>query len=399
MPEHPDFEGELIQALRRVGTTFEPDQHQLTLGGAVRGRRMRRRRAFTVTGAAAAAGLLLVGTVAVAGLPGDGARAVPPASTASPSAPAPVGMTADQLVTALAQQVGMRVVGSEAIGTADALRTGKPLVVSITVDDGMGRGLVSLHVDRRPTDGSLPKTDCVSDPAAGETCHEYQALQGAVTLRQSKPPGGDPRRTSSAALIAPDGLSVTVSTYNMANMIDQQITRAQAPVPLTVLGHIASDPVWRPAVEGFPADGRRPIQQPMLSEERLTAVVRQQLPAGATVDQVRPGPDGLHLRVNSGGVDVILRDWRTPPMGTSAAEFAGANHGADGSLMLVEGGPYSGSSFRNVVHLLTPARLRVTVSALSPPHVEGQPPTDTPVLTSSQLRAVAVAVANEAKLP
>ncbi|KQV18711.1 MULTISPECIES: hypothetical protein [unclassified Kitasatospora] len=396
MSEHSDFEGELTRALRRAGTAFEPDQHGLTLGGAARGRRMRRR-SFTVTGGAAAVLLLAAGTAAVAGLPGGAARPVPPASSASPSAP---GLTAPQLVAALTSHLtGLQVLDSEAIDTAESVRTGLPPRLSVTVDDGRGRALVTVTVNRlQAQEGHRSKTDCPAEPSATEICEQSRTADGGtLTLRRDQLPGGDPKRIWSASLDAPDGRWVNVSSYNFANMVDQNTTRAEPPLTVAQLGVIAADPVWRPAFEAIPAGGlTQVVPPPVLAGERIAAIVQPLLPAGAVADQLRPTADNLHLRVNTGGVDVHLRDWRKPPMGTPADEFAGAERLADGTLLLARTEPFGGPSYRNVVVLLRPDRLRVTVSALNPPVVEGRTPVSTPVLTLDQVRALALAVVAEA---
>ncbi|MFJ9520942.1 hypothetical protein ACIRPK_22140 [Kitasatospora sp. NPDC101801] len=399
MSEQPDFEGELTQALRRAGAAFEPDQHRLTLGGAVRGRRMRRRRAFTVTGGAAAVMLLVAGTVAVAGLPGGAARPVPPASSASPTAP---GMTGPQLLAALTPHLtGFQVVDSEAVDTAESLRTGRLPMLSVTVDDGRGQALVVVTVNRLPIEpgGGPVKIDCPSGPSATEICEQSRTADGGtLTLRHQQPPDGDPGRSRSATLVTPDGRWVDASTYNFASMVDQNLTRAEPPLTVAQLGAIAGDPVWRPAFEAIPAAGLTQLTRPaMLDGQRIAAVVQPLLPAGAVVDRSRPDVDSLHLRVNSGGVDVLLRDWRKPPMGTPADEFAGAERLADGTLLLARTEPNGGATERNVVELLRPDRVRVTASALSPPSGEGRPPVGTPVLTLDQLRTLALAVAAEAR--
>ncbi|WP_457031216.1 hypothetical protein [Kitasatospora sp. P5_F3] len=399
MSENSDFEGELTRALRRAGTAFEPDQHGLTLGGAVRGRRMRRR-SFTVTGGAAAVLLLAAGTAAVAGLPGGAARPVPPASSASLPAPSAPGLTGPQLVAALTPHLtGLQVVDSEAIDTAESLRTGHLPMLSVTVDDGRGRALVTVTVNRLlPQEGHRSKVECPAEPSATEICEQSRTADGGtLTLRRDQPPGGDPKRMWSATLITPDGEWVDVSSFNFASMVDQNITRAEPPLTVAQLGVIATDPVWHPAFEAIPASGlTQVVPPPVLAGERIAAVVQPLLPAGAVVDQIRPTADNLHLRVNTGGVDVHLRDWRKPPMGTPADEFAGAERLPDGTLLLAGTEPFGGPSYRNVVVLLRPDRLRVTVSALNPPVVEGRTPVSTPVLTLDQVRALALAVVAEA---
>lgn len=407
MPERPDFEDELTHALRRAGETFHADQHLLTLGGAAYGRRLRRRRALSVTGAAAAVALLLAGTVAVGGLPGEAGGPVLPASGASSFAPTPApvstlaGLTAEQLVTALTERLGgLRVVDSHATDSTESNQTGHVVRVWVTVDDGQGRGLVQVAVNRRAKlpGGTFVDNDCpLSQLIPAETCKSTPMEDGSVLrVRESRPP--DSRQIARFVTLATvDGLWVEAETANIDNPIDRRGGRRMPPLTVDQLRTIATDPVWRPVLSAIPADGLDAfVQTPMLAGDRIEAVLQPMLPPGATVSQLVPRRNNLQVRVNGGEVNIYLRDWRTPPTGLAADEFAGAQRLPDGTLLLARNESVGGSSRRNVVQLLRPDRLLVTVSALSRPAETGL---REPVMSLAQLRVIAREVAAAATLP
>lgn len=259
------FEDELSEELRRTGETFELTGRTAVVDGALEhGRRaLRRRRVTAVAGSVLALALVGGGGAVAAGMlggPGDGANVAssgPAAPTAAPTDAPRTGEPSPDLKSPDPT--------SPDSSSPEAEDTGKPAppldytllmptflgllpedlsvgektdsegeFASVVVDDGKGRSLVQINVQRDMRD--------VADDLYGEAT----TLPDGTLLATSKEPGekgGAGVVWWSADTMRPDGMRVVVSAFNSGEQ-STPATRPEPALTMDQLTALATSPEW-----------------------------------------------------------------------------------------------------------------------------------------------------------
>jgi hypothetical protein len=255
------FEDELSEELRRTGETFELTGRTEVVDGALEhGRRALRRRRFTaVAGSVLALALVGGGGAVAAGMLGgpDGG-----ASVASSGPAAPTATTAPKATPTDARRAGEPSPDSSSPEPQDSGKPAPPLdytllmptflgllpedlsvsgqtggedeFASVVVDDGKGRSLVQINVQRDMRD------------VAGQLYGEATTLPDGTLLATSKEPGekgGAGVVWWSADTMRPDGMRVVVSAFNSGEQ-STPATRPEPALTMDQLTALATSPEW-----------------------------------------------------------------------------------------------------------------------------------------------------------
>ncbi|MFD6415873.1 hypothetical protein [Streptomyces sp. NPDC060194] len=313
MPDSP-FEDELGAALRRTADTFEPDRPALVDAGLRQGRRrLFRRRALAVTGAAAALAVVGLGTQQLAGGPGRALEqsSVADRATASPSprpvktsestlelkekaSPKPTSSSKGEFAGA-EEWDGLTVDGDKVLATLKgALPEGRTTKeqgsdtgsASLVLDDGDGASLIRLSLSRVDPQGATAR-DLVACPSKSlvrfDSCRTDTLADGSRVQLFQGYDYGDERANAknwSVAVVTPEGYAITVGAYNAAEEKLGTVTRPEPPLTTAELKGIALLPAWDELLSGSdPADPETPSPGEM-PEKAVAEVLASLLPKG-----------------------------------------------------------------------------------------------------------------------
>ncbi|MEV7775599.1 hypothetical protein [Kitasatospora sp. NPDC086791] len=407
MPEPDKFEDDLLYALTRTGEGFRTGQADLVAGGYRRGRsRWRRRSAAAVVSGAAALALVGTGAVYLAGPPA--AKDAGTVSAASGPATAPGGGSPAATPTTVRSSAPTVVTGDEVLATFQALlpkgetteakghgtdddRTKGTFVgADLVFDDGQGKSLVQLGIQKHRPGQGQPRT-CPTDlelaridSCAVTTLPDGSRLQLLQGYEYSDGRAGT--KEWSAALSGPDGREITVSEWNAAQEKGAPDSRPAPPLTLDQLRAVVTDRSWDRVVAAVKAEGiDTQAADPGLSLEAREAALVPLLPPGVTVTG-RTG-EALYATFqlargqNTGSLVLQVQNWSKLVDNPWAQAFKDALTRPDGTKVLTRGGTDTKEKMPPTVSVLRPDGMEVSVS---------QGPTGTALLTREQLEAIAV---------
>ncbi|MEY9993905.1 hypothetical protein ABIE67_005937 [Streptomyces sp. V4I8] len=406
--EHDEdhFEGRLGHALHDAGDRFDTDRTALAAAGQVRGRRLRRRRATVLGGAA---GIVLVGVGGALLVPWGGAPApLPSASSVAgqPSgtpAPSAAPVTGRELIETLQGLLPEGEVSEQvARGGEDPLR---PPYVHVVYDDGKGPGAVGVSLARvEPgSDRAREAADCPDKALVPyDSCVSTRLSDGSL-LRQFQGYEYPDRRVDtklwSADLITPTGQHVSVSAWNAAAEKDAPVSRSEPPLSASRLKDLVTAPAWRGYVDSLPEDPEKPAATVTPSTpaeptvEAILGTLVPLLPKDAEV--VEKGEDYSYLVLDDGkgrsyvqinvqhgmgdvADELLGADAETLPDGTKVGfRENGGDKGVEGAVMWT-------------VDTVRTDGFRVVISALNAGTQHDAPSRETPALTKEQLREIAL---------
>ncbi|GAA2779664.1 hypothetical protein GCM10010441_00410 [Kitasatospora paracochleata] len=381
----PGFEEELVQVFRETGEAFHPDHERLALGGAVRGRRLRRRRLAGTTGAALACTLVLTGGLVVLDRSQSGSG-----RTVGPAASGPAAREDRDLVTLLAERLPAGTVVRRSEGTSYGPGS-VPVAyqrAELSIDDGHGAGQVQLTVSRRSGGGSDPgKIRCPQSDSPKEICTSVTRPDGSILVSaEIAPPDNDPLRSRTVSLLTPDGLVVVLDAANFADSQKQDITRPEPVLTLDQLQALALDPIWHEVPTSATQDGVTPSpgfgSTPM--DQLLPSRLTRQSGGGTAADRTATLTDGTATVVVAVQLQRADDEVRK--------HFAAAPTLPDGTRMLtVEARAVPGSqgATETVVDLLRPDGRRVRAAATNPAGADSATAGREPLLTVDQLTSLA----------
>ncbi|MFJ9953066.1 hypothetical protein [Kitasatospora sp. NPDC091207] len=401
MSEQDRFEDDLLYALTRTGEGFHAEQAPLVAGGLDRGRRRwRRRSAAAVVGGAAA--LALVGTGAVhlsgsspaptalvaAGAPSAGAGGSAPVPSASASTPVISGDEVLATLQALLPQG--RSTDGKGRGTDDATLHGTFVGADLVYDDGQGKALISLGVQKHRKGQSQEHT--CPDPKLNriDSC-TVATLPDGSRLYLSQGYEYPDRRADTkewlAVLTGPDGREITLSEWNAPQEKGAPDSRPNPPLTLDQLKAVVTDRSWDRIVAAVRLDGvDYAAQDTGLSLQDRQAVLAALLPAGVTVTKIDGNEVFADVQLAQGqrAGSLVLRVQklvREPGDRTTEQLFEGATVLPDGGRLKLygPGAPTADAKGQLVADVLR-GDLRIMVA---------QGPTGKPLLTLDQLKAIA----------
>lgn len=417
MPSDQQFEDDLTYAMSRAGEEFRTETARLDLVGLERGRRAwRRRRAVAVVGSATALALVSGGGYLLTTGSGPGAS-LGPAASASPSG-TPSSGSATPSGSAVPVPAGSgRTSGPVPVPTERvlaALKAALPAgsfsgvegmenkdipvdaaLVSVRFDDGKGIGQVSVSVKRtaqQQTAAEAPGLRC-PDPKllAYDACRTSTLADGsALTLFQGLeyPNGEADTKRWSATLSGKDGRLITITEWNAPQDKGAPTTRPAPPLTTDQLTAAATSRAWDAILAELPvARGQWPKRPDSFSGGQIVATAARLLPAGLTPADANTDSTGYATFTVKDGkgaslVEINVQDWRRQPLPDVTQvleEQEGRNPG------------------RWTVEVLRPDGLRVVVSAYNSGGRQQAATRQSPVLTTEQLKAIAVSP--EWKLP
>lgn len=403
--------GDFAEVLREAGQSFEPDLGTLVAAGLREGRRRGRRRAAAqLAGASALVLAAVVGATQVVGAGPDGpARpgTVRPQPDRSPTVSAPV--TGRQMLDSLEHELPTGTITQSAgRGTDGSINTGAPgpsgaPMAYVVWDDGHGQGRLDLTVTR-----ALPGAadgGGVSCPDSGQPAHSQcvvsRLADGSRFLfeqaRAFRGTGSDVQQWT-GYLTAPDGMQVVLREWNAPLETSNVATRSAPPLNSAQLQTVLGDPEWVRAFAALQALGpaTSPAVPADLTGADILATLQRLLPSGiATSDQ--DGSVGfaqLHVDDGHGAVllEVNVQHWNLASASDAAGiapVFAGATVLPNGDrLRQVQGGAGGNDVASWTADLLQSDGLRVSVTELNSPSLDGVAIRSTPVLTPEQLRSI-----------
>ncbi|MFD4661206.1 hypothetical protein ACFWP2_36975 [Kitasatospora sp. NPDC058444] len=425
MSEPDKFEDDLLYALTRTGEGFRTEQAGLVAGGYQRGRRRwRRRSTAAVVGGAAA--LALVGTGAVyLGAPGGRdagtvSAASAPVSTAATAATGTTSAAAAATPTAVKSAAPTPVSGDEVLatfrallpkgetteakgqGTDDQRQGGTYASASLVLDDGHGRSLLQLGIQKHwPKQTQAPTCPTDFKLARIDSCADTTLPDGSRLLLEQGYEYSDNRADTkewSAVLTGPDGRSISVHEWNAPKEKGAPDSRPNPPLTPEQLRAVVTDRSWDRIVAAVQYDGvNEDAVDPHLSLADRESVLAGLLPQGMSVT----GRSGNALSATfqlargraAGALILRVENWGGGgnPLGERA--FKDADTLPDGSRILVNGDP-AGKEKPLTVNVLRPDGTEVLVYQL--PN-DKQTPNAEPLLSADQVKAIATSPAWKAK--
>ncbi|WP_316529227.1 hypothetical protein [Kitasatospora brasiliensis] len=413
MSEPEKFEDDLLYALTRTGEGFRTERADLVAGGYRLGRRRwRRRSAAAVVSGAAALALVGTGAVYLTSVGGKDAGTVRAAS--APAAGAASGVAAAATPTSVKSAAPAVVSGDEVLATFRALlpkgeiteATGRGTdseepdgfaSASLVLDDGQGKSLIQLGVQKDHPKQAQQQLQCPSDLKASriDACTLTALPDGSKLLLQQGHEYSDSRADTKewfAILTGPDGRSISVHEWNAAKEKGAPDSRPNPPLTLDQLKAVVTDKSWDRIVAAIKYNGvDEAAVDPGLSLPDREAVLAGLLPQGVTVTGRHGDPLTADFDLAQGQASSVLEvkveNWAHGgnPMGERA--FKDATTLPDGSRILVNDAP-AGTSKPYAVNVLRKDGLAVLVYQL---------PGSQPLLTSEQLKAIATSPAWKAK--
>ncbi|MFJ5925237.1 hypothetical protein ACIQF6_21785 [Kitasatospora sp. NPDC092948] len=389
LPEH-DFEDRLSQVFHETGESFVPDTPLLAMGGAIRGRRRHRRR------------LALGAAVAVLAVSGVGATMLPnalhtnsvgPATSSSPSPS--VGDPADaaripqeaHLVSAVAERLpaGLRIVRSGGTTHGTVAFDASYEQAELALDDGHGPSVLTVTILN--TTGWGPSHPCPNYPIDGVKCRQTAEPDGAnVAVTEYAADGPRAVRYAEVQLDAPDGMRITVASFNSATPSGDP-TRPNPVLSADQLRALAVDPWWRafdslqPALHQTSSPTGGWVQRPDLLPAGVKVLYST---GGGQLQQATLAVDGrtVELTVQQQRAGAPVREW-----------FAGAPALPDGTLVRSVAArpiPNAQGATETIADVLRPDGERVRVTAANPAGAGTPDAGQAPLLTLDQVTAIAL---------
>ncbi|MFI7504420.1 hypothetical protein ACIBVL_39275 [Streptomyces sp. NPDC049687] len=405
--QHGDpFEDRLSAALHEAGGTFDAPRTELAAAGARRGRRLQLQRRTAIAGSAA--GLALVGVGGALLVPWGGTPAPKPGSVAASRTPErSSAYSADDVVRTLQRLLPRGTfTTTEARGTDEDL---PPLAVGV-FDDGKGEGAVSVGLDRTSGNGrdvnpSEEVMPCPEGTQSGfDSCTTETLSDGsAITVYQGYeyPDRRVDTKAWGADLVTPAGHHVSVIEWNSPAEKDKPITRTDPPLNTRQLKALASAAQWREIIDALP-EQKPPALSPAAptrpGEMSGTTILRKLkllLPEGVSV--VSSGSQETeygYFVVDDGKGRSLVQINVQPGMSDVAGSYGSdAETLADGTQVVVRQGPGEKGGAGVVMWTADTLRkngLRVVVTAFNTGDQNRAATRETPALTLSQLRRIAL---------
>ncbi|WP_405359871.1 hypothetical protein OG535_13910 [Kitasatospora sp. NBC_00085] len=406
MSEQDKFEDDLLYAMTRTGEGFRAEQAPLVTAGLARGRRRWRRRsaAAVVSGAAA---LALVGTGAVylsgsTGGPGSGTALTAAASGsgaaggsgAAPTAQAPSAsaskavISGDEVLATLQALLPKgQVSDGKGRGTGDGPAAGTLAGADLVFDDGHGKSLVQIGIQKHRKGQSQPQT-CPTDLklARVDSCTATTLPDGSQLVLSQGYEYSDNRADTKqwyATLTGPDGREIMLSEWNAPQEKGAPDSRPNPPFTLDQLKAVVTDKSWDRIVAAVQYDGvDYAAQAGGLTLEDRQAILAKLLPAGVTVTKITGNEVFADVQLAQGPAtgSLVLRVQKLVPDQSTEQLFDGSTALPDGSRLKLYGPGTASSKGMPMADVLRPGNLRVLVA---------QGPTGKPLLTLDQLTAIA----------
>lgn len=242
-----DIDETLPDLMRRATDGLEPDSTDLVRRGMERGKRLRRRRTAGLS-IAATCGLVLTGAVAVAAQSiGPGQADPQVAGTPGQSVVAPTPKPSAKAVTPKDTLATLRKVRPATVRLSEQRSWGVDgfTAASVTVDDGKGLAEVSAFVESGPVVENCP----TGDSRTCQVLSDGSVLLTETMARVYRPGHPNDRGVSynSAQLHRPDGVQISLTSYNSQDEKDSPKTRQQPPFSAAQLTSMARSPLWKAA--------------------------------------------------------------------------------------------------------------------------------------------------------
>ncbi|MDT6986657.1 hypothetical protein ACFSUJ_22180 [Streptomyces lusitanus] len=402
MPEnqHTDlFEDRFATALRDTGHSFRTDDPAaLVTGGRVRGRRTQLLRRSAVLGGAAAVALVGVGGALL--VPGNAADATDPLRTSAATGPATTGSpasstspgaasyTGDDLLRSLKKLLPRGTFSEEA---AEGTESSTPPYAHVVFDDGKGAAAIDLTLNRVEPDSDQARevTTCPDKEFVDyDSCTSTRLPDGSrlMLFRGYEYPD---RRVDTkwwnAELVTRKGQHVSLSEWNAPAQKDAPVSRPRPPLSEAQMKKVVTADVWRRVVDAIPEG---------LPTGSIGDTLAGLLPDGLTVTGKGGKDDYAFLVVDDGKGGSLVQVNVQPGMSDMADElFGDAEKLPDGRLVTTRtsGGEKEGQGVVMwTADTLRPDGLRVVVSAFNTPAQDQDATRDTPALTLTQLREIAL---------
>lgn len=411
---HDGFAEELGEALRRTGDGFATeDGRELVAGGLTRGRRrMRRRRAATVTG-----GVLAFAVVGVGGiyggslLAGDegatGAKGGKDASVAAPKETTPPPPTKGPAPTLEVKDLAAVLKANTPAGTwtiPDEDAQGE--YVAGVYQDGRGEAAVSVSLSRadETVEGGAGRVECPDEtfvPHDGCTSEKLPNGDRLMVLQGYEYP--DKRvetKNWRAVLLTRDGFLVDASEYNAPTEKDSAISRPNPPFSPAQLKALVTAEGWRPLFKQLIVPQKKPLlpgmdtAPPEVDGEAVRATLRSLLPKGLTVTSQGGEGEFAYVVVDDGKGKSLVQINVQKDMSDVAGElFAGATKLPDGRMVKVTEQPGEKGGAGVVwwtADMILPSGFRVVVSAFNTGAQHQDATRAEPALTTDQLKGIAL---------
>ncbi|MQS12279.1 hypothetical protein F7Q99_08230 [Streptomyces kaniharaensis] len=402
------FEDDLLYAMTRTGEGFHAGQGDLVAGGLDRGRRRwRRRSAAAVVSGAAALALIGTGAVYLSGSTGASAAgtatvAAAPTTTAAGTATAaatptaaqssaPTVITGDEVLAIFRALLPKgQVTEAKGRGTNDAQFNGTFADAGLVFDDGQGKSLMSISIQKHRPKNVQPRT-CSADFTLTRTdsCAVTTLPDGSKLMLSQGYEYSDHRADTKewfATLARPDGGEISLSEWNSAQEKGAPDSRPNPPLTLDQMKAIVTDKSWDRVVAAVKYDGiDTDAIDPGLSLEEREAILAKLLPSGVTVTGRSSRELQATFQLAQGGTagSLVLRveNWAKSPDTPVARAFKDATVLPDGSKVVMRGPGTDSPKSPQVVDVLRPDGVEVVV---------GEGPTGKPLLTFDQLKAIAI---------
>ncbi|MFE4775467.1 hypothetical protein [Streptomyces sp. NPDC056713] len=405
------FVGGLGEALRITGETFHATGGPLVDGGMARGRRrLRRRRAATVTGSFAALAAVGFGASYAAGAFGaEAGHGSPVAAQPEPGSPTQ-GKTsmpgegpqfsASHLIKTLEGLLPDGKFSSESgRGTEDGLG---PLA-SVVFDDGKGKAAIGLSLGRVDPEGTgvaeqLACPEKVYTPY--DSCSSETLADGSRLLLLQGYEYPDKRADTKwwhAYVVTPEGYTVDASEWNAPAEKGEPVSRDEPPLSTARLKALVTSKEWRPILRALPKPQDEPVLQPVpqaAGSDTILKNLTSLLPKSAKVT-TRQSEDGFaYVVVNDGKGASLVQINAQPNMSDVEGELfgSGAQTLPDGTKVVTHQGPGEKGGQGVVMWTVDTIRkdgFRVVISAFNSGAQNTAATRATPALTMTQLKAIA----------
>ncbi|MBO1417173.1 hypothetical protein [Streptomyces sp. FH025] len=406
MSEPDKFEDDLLYALTRTGEGFRTEQADLVAGGYRRGRsRWRRRSTAAVVGGAAALALVGTGAVYLTGstpaatstvaAASSGTGTGSPAGTSAPAAaatPSATVITGDEVLATLQALLPKgQTTDGQGRGTDDATMKGTFAGAQLVFDDGGGKSLMSLGIQKHRKGQSQQQT--CPDPKINrvDSCSVTTLADGSKLFLMQGYEYPDHRADTKdwiAVLNGPDGREINLSEWNSPQEKGAPDSRPNPPLTPDQLKAIVTDKSWDRIVAALQYDGvDRAAQDTGLSLQDRQAILAGLLPAGVTITGIDGDEVIANVRIAQGGATglVFLRVQKLvlEPGDQTEKMFQDATVLPDGGKLMVYGPGTAHTKGQPAADVLR-GDLRVYVSL---------DPNGKQLLTLDQLKAIATSPA------
>ncbi|MFF1731705.1 hypothetical protein [Streptomyces sp. NPDC058247] len=405
------FVGGLGEALRIAGETFNAPGGPLVDGGMVRGRRrLRRRRAATVTGSFAALAAVGFGASYAAGAFGAEAEHGSPVAAQPKPGSTTQGKTsmpgegpqfpASHLIKTLEELLpDGKFSGESGRGTEDELG---PLA-SVVFDDGKGKAAIGLSLGRVDPEGTMAAEQLACPEKVYtryDSCSSKTLADGSRLLLLQGYEYPDKRADTKwwhAYVVTPEGFTVDASEWNAPAEKGEPVSRDEPPLSTAQLKALVTSKEWRPILRALPKPQDEPVE-PLAPQaaggETILKDLTSLLPKSAKVT-TRHGEDGFaYIVVNDGKGASLVQINVQPNMSDVEGELfgSGAQTLPDGTKVVTHQGPGEKGGQGVVMWTVDTLRkdgLHVVISAFNSGTQNTPATRTTPALTMTQLKAIA----------